>query len=68
VLVMRWPVRCRRCSKRQFVFWSDARRIIASSGPNPPEIHTQDSWQAFTAGDSPALRNDTRGTSDEGER
>ena len=61
VLVLRWPVRCRRCSKRQFVFFIDARRIIAA---NTPELRMQDSWQNFTAGESPLLRSDKH---DEGE-
>jgi hypothetical protein len=64
LLVLHWPVRCRRCSKRQFVFLTDARRIIAASTPHTPEQLAQDSWQNFTANESPALRSDKH----EGER
>ena len=62
LLVLHWPVRCRRCSKRQHVFLTDAQRIIAA---NTPELRMQDSWQNFTTNESPALRNDQH---DEGDR
>ncbi|HEY5329369.1 MAG TPA: hypothetical protein VIJ79_05765 [Acidobacteriaceae bacterium] len=65
LLVLRWPVRCRRCSKRQHVFLTDARRIIAASAPHTPKQSSKDSWQSFTANESPALRSDKH---DEGER
>jgi hypothetical protein len=68
LLILHWPVRCRRCSKRQFVFWTSARRIMASKAPNAPEAHTQDTWQTFTMEESPALRNDSNGTTGEGKR
>ena len=68
VLVLLWPVRCRRCCKRQFIFLIDARRIIAASAPQTPEQQSQDSWQSFTANDSPALRSDKSGNGHEGER
>ena len=67
LLVLRWPVRCRRCSKRQFVFLTTARRIIAASAPHTPEQHSEGSWQSFTANESPALRNDKHGSDHEGE-
>jgi hypothetical protein len=65
LLVLRLPVRCRRCSKRQFVFLTEVQRINAVSTPRTPEQHSEDSWQSFTANESPALRNDKH---DEGER
>jgi len=68
LLVLHWPVRCRRCSKRQFVFLTDARRIIAASPPQNPEQLAQDSWQNFTTSESPALRSDKHGTEDKGVR
>ncbi len=68
LLVLHWPVRCRRCSKRQFVFFTIARQIIAASAPHAPEEHSGGSWQNFTANESPALRNDKHGSDHEGER
>lgn len=58
LLVLHWPVRCRRCSKRQHVFLTHARQIIAAHPPHTPEQLAQDSWQNFTANESPALRSD----------
>jgi hypothetical protein len=65
LLVLHLAVRCRRCSKRQFVFLPDAQQIIATSTPHTPQQHTEDSWQNFTANESPALRGEKH---DEGER
>jgi len=65
LLVLHWPIRCRRCSKRQFVFMTTARRMLAANVPHTPEKLAQDSWQSFTANDSPALRSDKH---DEGNR
>ena len=65
LLVLHWPVRCRRCSKRQHVFVADARRIIAA---HTPEVRMQDTWKNFTTGESPALRSDKDGNSNEGKR
>jgi hypothetical protein len=65
LLVLRFPVRCRRCSKRQFVFLTDARQINAASSPHRLQQQSQDSWQSFTASDSPPLRSDKH---DEGDR
>ena len=64
VLVLRWPVRCRRCSKRQFVFVTDARRIITASKPQTQDQLAQQSWQNFTASESPALRSDKHNESE----
>jgi hypothetical protein len=65
LLVLHFPVRCRRCSKRQFVFLPEAQRINAASTPRTPQQQSQESWQSFTANDSPALRSDKH---DEGDR
>jgi hypothetical protein len=64
LLVLHWPVRCRRCSKRQHVFVTTARQIITSSTPQTSEQRTQDSWQNFTANDSPELRSDKHNEGD----
>jgi hypothetical protein len=65
LLMLHFPVRCRRCSKRQHVFLTEARRINAASTPHTPKQQPKDSWQSFTATESPALRSDKH---DEGER
>jgi len=66
LLVLHWPVRCRRCSKRQFVFLTYARKIIAATPPQNPDQLAQDSWQNFTTSESPALRSDRPGKDSEG--
>ena len=68
LLVLHWPVRCRRCSKRQFVFLMYARQIIVASPPQNQEQLAQDSWQNFTTSESPALRSDQHSTDNEGVR
>gem|GEM_PF-1254818 len=67
LLLLHWPVRCRRCSKRQFLFFTEARRVIAATPSHKPEQQSQDSWQSFTTNESPALRNDKHGSDNEGE-
>jgi hypothetical protein len=65
LLLLHWPVRCRRCSKRQHVFLTEAQRIIAAGTHHIPQQQSQESWQDFTANQSPALRSDQH---DQGER
>ena len=67
LLVLHWPVRCRRCSKRQFVFLTVARRIIAASAPHAPEQHSGAVGRTLQPDESPALRNDKHGRDNEGE-
>lgn len=58
VLLLHWPVRCRRCGKRQFVFITVARQLPAANAPHTPEQLYEDSWQSFTSNESPTLRSE----------
>jgi hypothetical protein len=48
LLVLRWPVRCLRCSKRQYLLWPMAMQALSSHTPHAPELLTKQSWQNYT--------------------
>jgi hypothetical protein len=48
LLVLRWPVRCLRCSKRQYLLWHRAMQVLSSHTPHAPELLARQSWQNYT--------------------
>jgi len=48
LLALRWPVRCLRCSKRQYLFWPMALQALSSHTPHSPELLAKQSWQTYT--------------------
>ena len=48
LLLLRWPVRCLACGKRQHALITVAMRAISSRAPHAPELRERESWQKFT--------------------
>jgi len=49
IVILHWPVRCLRCSKRQYVVWTHARYAISWRAPHAPELRQRESWRHFTS-------------------
>jgi hypothetical protein len=64
LLLLQWPVRCLRCSKRQFVPWTESREALPSRTPHAPERREQESWQNYTSAEQQVLRSDPRSEDD----